>query len=287
MNTNMNKRRADGINQMLEKSGGRYRVFYHEPIKNGVCKPAFALQSTTQEFNLSPNVYLDEELLAKSDEELVRMLGDLYENTKGNIDTSVYLNPAYVKMNIQPRLIPGDRLDVVSGSDVVCRSFLDLTETLFLPINREADGYMSIQMTHAFLDAVGLDEQDAFQYALWNVVDDMEINTIGEAIAGITGIEYPTFGPQILVMSNKAATYGAALMLNGSALELARSMLGTEEILILPSSLHEVLCCGLKPGEDVTRYQEMVASVNDSTLTEDEILSYSVYRWDGQELTIA
>ena len=59
----MNKRRVDGINQMLEKNGDRYRIFYHEPIKNGVCKPAFVLQSTTKEFNLSPNVYLDEDML--------------------------------------------------------------------------------------------------------------------------------------------------------------------------------------------------------------------------------
>lgn len=286
MNAKLNMRRANDINQILENCGEQYRVHYHEPVKNGTVRPAFALESTTGEYNLSPNVYLDDELLEKSDTELIQTLGEIYDGAKGNMDISKYLDPDYVKMNVRPRLLNGNRLDNISKTNIVYRPYLDMVETLYLPINKNADGFMSMQMSHAFLDAVGVNESDAFQYAIWNVVDDLEVTPIGQVIESITGMPQPEIGAQMLVLTNKPSTYGAAVMLNHSVLEQARTWLGSDSIVILPSSIHEVLCCAIEQDAELERFREMVKSVNDSVLEEDELLSYSVYRWDGREVTI-
>ena len=60
----------------------------------------------------------------------------------------------------------------------------------------------------------------------------------------------------------------------------------TEQLIILPSSIHEVLLIPYSEEMAEMDFQGMVREVNETSLSEEEILSDSVYIYDGNELKL-
>ena len=79
-------------------------------------------------------------------------------------------------------------------------------------------------------------------------------------------------------MTNKRRKYGASILLFEDELAaVAEKMHG--DFYILPSSVHEVLAV----PEDLMKDQElkeMVKNINDSEVAEEEILSYTIYKYN-------
>ena len=84
--------------------------------------------------------------------------------------------------------------------------------------------------------------------------------------------------PRQYVMTNKRRKYGASILLFEDELaSVAEKMHG--DFYILPSSVHEVLAV----PEDLMKDQElkeMVKNINDSEVAEEEILSYTIYKYN-------
>ena len=58
----------------------------------------------------------------------------------------------------------------------------------------------------------------------------------------------------------------------------------TDELIILPSSIHEVLVINAKGIEgDIASFKEMVKAVNDTEVKPSEILSYNVYSYNKKD----
>ena len=85
------------------------------------------------------------------------------------------------------------------------------------------------------------------------------------------------------VLTNRSKLFGASELLR---LDTLREIAGKlqDNLMILPSSLHEVIILPEKESPSGKEAAEMVKAVNDSELAPDEILSDHVYRFDrGRE----
>lgn len=80
------------------------------------------------------------------------------------------------------------------------------------------------------------------------------------------------------VLTNQEKRFGAAAMLYSARIgELAGQL--ESDLLILPSSIHEVLLVPDRCGQDYTFYRQMVDEVNRTHVEPEEVLSYGLYRY--------
>lgn len=88
--------------------------------------------------------------------------------------------------------------------------------------------------------------------------------------------------PPLYVMSNISGINGASSMLTGGVLkEFADSQ--KADLVILPSSVHEVLLIPREEGLDFEELFQMVRSVNETTVPEVDRLSDQVYQYCREE----
>lgn len=100
---------------------------------------------------------------------------------------------------------------------------------------------------------------------------------------------FPAHMPPLYILTNKYRTNGAtALLYEGLLQEIAKLL--KKDLLILPSSIHELLILGLEDSdrEELSSYNHMVQEVNASHLMDEEVLSDHVYCYcrTGQILTM-
>ena len=87
------------------------------------------------------------------------------------------------------------------------------------------------------------------------------------------------------VLTNREKRYGAAALLySGQISELADQV--ESDLLILPSSVHEVLLLPDDHRQEYTFYRQMVREVNTTHVEPEEVLSYSLYRYNRKNSEI-
>ena len=91
--------------------------------------------------------------------------------------------------------------------------------------------------------------------------------------------------PRMYILSNKSKVNGAAVITDSMFMKKIHEDIGN--FFILPSSLHEVIAVPAIMDCDVETMNEMVRSVNDTQLNEEDILADQVYYYDGNEITVA
>ena len=91
--------------------------------------------------------------------------------------------------------------------------------------------------------------------------------------------------PALYVMTNRSQTFGASCMLYDSALEDFAKSQGCN-VVILPSSIHEVLLLKHEKGMDFKDMREMVMEINRNEVPEEDVLSDSVYLYDWKKKEI-
>lgn len=112
-----------------------------------------------------------------------------------------------------------------------------------------------------------------------------DVMTSEPAMPGLTALVPEDGDPYIITCEDKC--FGAAVLFYPNMLQDIAAKL-EDNYYILPSSIHEVIVIPAKAVDDVEALKRMVREVNESgTVEEDDLLSYSVYFYNGTELTIA
>lgn len=87
------------------------------------------------------------------------------------------------------------------------------------------------------------------------------------------------------VLTNQEKRYGAAALLYSERLkELAQKV--ENDLLILPSSIHEVLLLPDDHSREYDVYRRMVEEVNRTSVDPEEVLSYKIYRYSRKRSEI-
>lgn len=168
--------------------------------------------------------------------------------------------------------------------DTVSVPFLDLSAVIGLIREGEQGEYSYLALPSVYLREWETDARTLYEKAERNMqrlfparVTDMEEFLKTMMPEGWMERKAESALP-LSILTNDAALYGAGCMLYPGVLKAAAGRYGSD-VLILPSSVHEVL---LLPdtGEEIKTLEWMVRSINRTEVREEEILSDRVYRYE-------
>lgn len=91
--------------------------------------------------------------------------------------------------------------------------------------------------------------------------------------------------PLLITLSNKALSFGGAMLLNIPVLKKLADALNSS-LYLLPSSIHEILAVCPDPVRDLSYLTGMVKEVNQFAVTPEEYLSDNVYYFDREKCEI-
>lgn len=192
---------------------------------------------------------------------------------------------------IYPRIMNTEgRADYLDGKPHI--EIEDLSVIFSITVEESAEGIATATVTESLLDIwdVTLEEvkERAFSnlkkqtVSFRNIFDILSKNDNHKNIDDFDPSEdlFPLY-----VLSNTKNAFGANMMLNTSVLDSITDKLG--EIIILPSSVNEVIIVPKSTGRDASELAEMVRSVNESEVDTEDQLSNNIYAYDRETKKIA
>lgn len=153
------------------------------------------------------------------------------------------------------------------------------------------EGVSSAPITHSLLKEYGITVEELDKVARENTekkgymlqsMTDILIEMMGEEMARAM-TPPPEECTEMYILTNPAKMNGAAALLNAEALEAVSKTCGGDFV-ILPSSIHEVICLPMMDkSEDTVSLEKMVQEVNTTSVASNEVLSSNVYRYIAAE----
>ena len=275
---------------LRERFGETAQISVQDILKNnGVTRRG--IRVVTEEERFTPVLYLDtayERYLAGvTAEEIFEGMMEHNDSQIREMETAWDFQPeqfadySHVKEYLRLRLVNyGKNTELLRDMPYV--RWNDLAVTFYYEIG---DGQAQIQINNRHLALWEKTVETLYQDAMENMKNSVpdELFPLSDLIRR----KAPSWmgeEPPIHVLTNSTGRYGAAAMLyTGKIRELAEST-GTD-LVILPSSLHEVL---LVPDREEMRqtYRETVGGVNRTVLEPEEVLSYKLYRYSKNKAEV-
>jgi hypothetical protein len=159
------------------------------------------------------------------------------------------------------------------------------------------DTYASVQITNEHMDMWGIDEGVLYEIAMDNTVKNLrpQCRTIREAILGIVRKQEPDGCSEeflmleqeveevpMYVLSNHNHYYGAAAIYYPGLLQQLGEKIGSD-LLILPSSVHEVMILPVSGDENYQELNTMIAEINRTQIAPEEVLADHLYYYDKEK----
>ena len=230
-----------------------------------------------EDSNLAPTIYLEEfyqkYLKGQQVPDLADSICSIYQEirVKKTCDCQNLFDFNHVKEHIVYKLIRRDANEELL-KQIPYEPFLDLAVVYYIQIDNTRFGSAAIQIRNEHLRYWRVEKEEIRRLAVKN-----------------TPRIYPVQIRQIVrfmyVATNEQCSLGAAVMRYPDFREKVRGMI-RGDFYILPSSIHEVILVPESFGLEPERMQEMVKEINQTGVALEEVLSDSVYYFDGEEIRI-
>lgn len=265
---------------------------------NGVKLDAVNIRKSDE--SVVPTIYIQRELeLLEEDkitvQEAAKYVLRVYEENKGrkpvtDADIKDILGRDFILQHVEYQLVNAER-NAERLEAVPARRIADLVALYRVVVSEDETGTASyILSTEQRVNAqISVEELD--EAAMINTSKvGFTVQSMYEVMAEMMHIDESTTeemcegGPGMYVLSNKRKMNGASIILyNKQLAQLADKL--NDDLLIMPSSIHEVLAVPAS-SMDAADLKQMVRKVNDTEVSEEEILGYSVYRYNRETDTI-
>ncbi|MBP3476654.1 MAG: hypothetical protein J6K48_10090 [Lachnospiraceae bacterium] len=282
---------AKEAKELIEKSlGESCKVSIHKTFKNnGIEKTGILLKKEGERF--CPVLYLEEAYGKFCDgmdlDEAVYDLFQVYRRRDGDAELAEKFSPkffedySYVKEHLQLRLINYEKNTEIL-KDMPYVRWNDMAAIFFYEIEGWENGQAGVVVNNHHL-ALWMETVDTlYKDALENMK-----NRVEEDLFLLKDLfmekQTPSMAeqPPVYVLTNRTRQYGAAVMLySGKMKELANTV--SSDLVILPSSLHEVLLLLDNDGMHY-RWEQMVKEVNRAVVDPEEVLSDHIYRYSREK----
>lgn len=247
--------------------------------------------------NLTPSIYLDDfykkYLSGASMESIfedivtIRVEADIPER----FDSNLILNLENCRERIYPRLI-NFKLNKKMLQGKPYRMLEDLAVIYYIKIGELTDGSATVIVSTEMLKQWHIAEDRLWKIALENEQQNtyvfQSLNKLLKSFKGGMVMYNPEYDEededeklQMYVVTNKNNVLGSSVLLNKSYLKAIEDVIG--RYYILPSSIHEIIVIPQYRITSTDELREMVCEVNNTTVLEDEILSYNVYQFDEEK----
>lgn len=283
------------VKEVEEKFGEEYSVWSMEISKNnGVEMVGVVIRRQGEQIGVV--VYLSKKCLEKDDvSEIVDSIQQQYwkgpatKNLLNGIEESIW-DKQFVLSRVVYQLVNKEK-NAKFLESVPHEEFLDLA-LIYRVMLRVSEGEVaSYVLSNVLLQEMGVLPEELSQAAKENTKSLLGVycRELGEMLQEQFGMKFPQ--EQVIksmllwILTNSVKTNGAVLMTYPSVLsELAEKL--RSNLLILPSSIHEVLLLAERGDGKVEDLREIVRTVNASEVSEQEFLSNNVYRFNKDTGTV-
>lgn len=187
--------------------------------------------------------------------------------------------------------------------DVPYIKFLDLAVVFYLVLDEHKGGQMTALIHNSHMEPWGVGKEELYHLAEKNtpILLPSEIKTMKEIMCNILKghleelemeemvddlLDFDSQKPSLYVLSNKKKINGAGCILyDGCLKDFADSQ--NSDIVILPSSTHEVILIPDDGKLDYGELQKMVDEINESEVSEEDVLSDRIYKYSRHDCSIS
>lgn len=264
-------KRTDIVNALIARGYDAEEV---DSVKNKVTFRGILIRSDDQ---IAPVIYT-QGLIEEAEKsgmplsEVVSQVIRLYEENK-RVDFCVdeIFDKDFVLSHIRIALQKESEQDFVkapSGYDGIEK---------FLYVHGDT-GY-TVKLNNSFLERAGVSEEDAWTHAEENTFSETKICTMGQILSDLSGgyCEEEDVPSQMYAITNKTALLGASAVLDVNAIREYFSGSGITKLVVLPSSIHEMLLVPADNAPGMDEMNEMVKSINETQVRPEERLTDRAY----------
>ena len=277
---------------LRERMGADYEVKITDVTKNnGVVLTGIIMMRRSD--RISPTIYLEEPyrqyLAGVALQEIVDRIVELYQEQMKdfNLDIDSFKEFEYVRDRIFHKLINYEKNSKLL-EDVPCFKWCDLAVVFYYAVEEELMGRASILIHNNHLVMWEQTVDVLYQIAQRNMRHRMPelLMPMLDLVEEMTGVKlHQEDEIRMYVLTNRAKINGASAMLYSDKIkELAKRL--QSDLMILPSSVHEVLLLPDDHEQEYAFYRQMVEEVNTTQVEPEEILSYSLYRYSREKAVI-
>lgn len=270
---------------LLKKFGSRYQFIPNEILRtNGIVRRCLTIKNGDSSFfpSICMDVFYFDYINNKMNlEDIAKNVFMFYKQTKSghSIDVSQFTDWNQVRHKIRCRLINTENnKDLLY--EVPHREFLDLSIVYYLLVNMPNGTEGTLHICNRHLKLWNTNENMLYLEAWKNMqaAGDAAVRDINDIINSVSGkISIPNLFPgQMCILTNRRKLYGAIHMTNHKELKEFASKFNID-LLILPSSVHEVIIIPYDQTDRTAAMAEIVSEINMTELSPDEILSCHVY----------
>ncbi|MCI8660376.1 MAG: hypothetical protein HFG54_09055 [Lachnospiraceae bacterium] len=286
------------VRQELKKRLGADQELIVRPVpkNNGILLDGLSIHTSST--LLAPTVYLnpyyEQYQEGMSIQDICEDILGLFQSNSSSdgMDEDALTDFESMKSRVMMRLIHSDSNRELL-SDIPHITYLDLSIVFYLFLERNVSGQITALIHNDFLEAWQTNAQTLFRLALINTpaVYPAEIRSMTNIMKEIArqnlGTDYnEEYLDQLLgeedlhtplyVLSNRNGIYGACCMIYKNTLKNFADSLGSD-LLIIPSSIHEVLLTPNESGLSYDYLNSMVENINRSEVPVEDQLSDHIY----------
>ncbi len=206
-----------------------------------------------------------------------------------------------VKDDILPCLIKAEGKEEYLASVPSVKFSCGLAATFFVPLmggckyvpgHKDTSPRAAIRVNNSCLEVWGKTVSDITKIAFANVTkEETLVKPLLDMIREIAGDHFTEEELEgtipMYVLTSGDCYRGAAKMFDRVAMEEARAALGTDKMVVLPSSVHEVIVLPYTEGTDISELKGIVNEVNITQVAEEDQLSDDVYIYEDGRITRA
>ena len=255
---------------ILELEG--YQAKKHDVIKNGVTRKGIMLNTGTK---ANPVFYMDDILCENDTEENVanRIIAFYKTSPESPIDPAVLSDRKWVLDHLTIALQRNsDEAIVKRGTE-----FYGIEQYLIL-MDKHGTGCFSIKVTPPLLKNIGVEESIAWDIADNHIVLSFRLQTLSSVLGEALLEDFPMddrVGLHIVSTENRVK--GAAAILHRGALKTFANSHDTNKLIVIPSSVHEMLILPYDGTQDIDEFSALVKEVNATQVSPEEQLADQAY----------
>lgn len=280
--------------QLTEEMGVGYKVVIYESLKTNGCLRK-GITVSVRNSNISPTIYLEEFYKNYlSGWELTEIVGSfirLYEEVKCEQCFDVEQVRDFEKAkNILSYKVINYEMNQQLLKDIPYIPYLDLAIVFYALLEHTEKGTATIMVTNEMAKYWNITNEDLYKLAKENSPkilppEFLPMRVVINQFMGVETTQEDLENNCMYVLSNQYRHFGASAILYSNVLEEIGNELDMDYY-ILPSSIHEVIILPVDCGMNEEGISEMVEEINQTQVSEDEVLSNHAYFYDRANKTL-
>ncbi|MSS11292.1 hypothetical protein FYJ38_21990 [Clostridium sp. WB02_MRS01] len=290
-----------------ERLGSDYEICIQKITKNnGIVMDGLIIGKASK--NIAPTIYLNSYYMhfthGMSLQEIVEDIISAYKENNDVVlgDMRELLDFNNLRDKVAFKLIQREK-NIELLNDVPYIEFLDLAVVFHLILDEHRGGQMTALIHNSHMEPWGVEKEELYRLAERNtpILLPPEIKTMREIMCDILKehlgdlemeemvddlLDFASQKLALYVLSNRKQINGAGCILyDGCLKDFADSQ--NSDIVILPSSTHEVILV-LDDGKlDYGELRKMIGQINESEVPKEDVLSDRIYKYSRHDCSIS